>query len=210
MSNPVEAEQAAGPAVEAADIEDLARRFQNGDVRAFDDLVLACQSRMFNLAYRMLNNYDDAAELTQDIFVKVYKSIGKFSGRSKFSTWLYALALNTGRNRIRRNRRISRFEAFSMDDTPSVEDDERGYQAAATDRGPDSNASANETMTLVQMSIAELPGDFRAVAVMRDMQGMSYEEIAEAVGCSLGTVKSRISRARAMVRARLQQAGVTA
>ena len=210
MSNPVEAEQAAGPAVEAADIEDLARRFQNGDVRAFDDLVLACQSRMFNLAYRMLNNYDDAAELTQDIFVKVYKSIGKFSGRSKFSTWLYALALNTGRNRIRRNRRISRFEAFSMDDSPSGEDDERGYQATATDRGPDSNASANETMTLVQMSIAELPGDFRAVAVMRDMQGMSYEEIAEAVGCSLGTVKSRISRARGMVRARLQQAGVTA
>lgn len=192
------------------DIEQLARRFKDGDMGAFDELVGACESRVFNLAYRIVNNYDDATELTQDVFVKVYRSIGKFRGNSRFTTWLYSITANSCLNRLRRKKRISFFEARSLDDTG--EDESRKtpiLQAVDPNPNPSETHRRTEFTKLVENSIAGLPADFRTVIVMRDLQGMAYEEISVALSCSLGTVKSRLSRARNMTKDKLQRLGIT-
>lgn len=198
-------EQDNKPAVVAveADGEDLARRFKDGDDRAFDGLVRAYQSRMFNLAYRMLNSREDAEEATQEIFVKVHGAIGDFRGDSKFTTWLYAVAVNVCRNRLRSVKRRAMFEVRSGD---GYENQEGVLVEAVTKAadGPQGRLESAEMMRLVEKTIAALPAEFSSVMVMRDIQGMSYEEIAAAVGCSLGTVKSRLSRSREIVKEKLR------
>ena len=189
---------AAGP----SDADGLIERFKAGDEGAFDELVLLFQTRIFNLALRMLNSYDDAAEVTQEIFVRVYRSIGKFRGQSSFLTWLYTVARNMCCNRLRQTRRLSRYEVQPFES--ESEDGTHGApEMADPERNPAQRAEGQEIRALVEQGIAALPPDFGTVMIMRDIQGMEYSEIAEALDCSLGTVKSRLSRARLMVREKL-------
>ena len=187
----------------------LVVRAQSGEMAAFDELVTIFQSRMFNLAYRMVNSREDAADLTQEIFVKMYRSIHKFGGRSKFSTWLYAVAANCCRSGLRRLRRVSDREVVRLDAT-AENDAGRRYREL-----PDPAESVPETMgrgevkARIEAVIAELPEDARMVMVLRDLQGMTYEGIAEALQCSIGTVKSRLSRARLKLKDRLSREGLT-
>ncbi len=187
----------------------LVVRAQSGEMAAFDELVTIFQSRMFNLAYRMVNSREDAADLTQEIFVKMYRSIHKFGGRSKFSTWLYAVAANCCRSGLRRLRRVSDREVVRLDAT-AENDAGRRYREL-----PDPAESVPETMgrgevkARIEAMIAELPEDARMVMVLRDLQGMTYEGIAEALQCSIGTVKSRLSRARLKLKDRLSREGLT-
>jgi RNA polymerase sigma-70 factor (ECF subfamily) len=207
MSNHTEHQDVDG---QGPDIEGLARQFQDGDTAAFDALVNACESRVFNLAYRIVNSYEDATEVTQDVFVKVHRSIAKFKGRSKFTTWVYSITANTCRNRLRRRKRIRSFEACSLDDT-GADDSRTSPLFQAVDPNPDASEAhrRSELIAVVEESMASLPYEFRTVMVMRDLQNMTYEEISTALRCSLGTVKSRLSRARNMTQLRLQQLGIT-
>jgi RNA polymerase sigma-70 factor (ECF subfamily) len=185
--------------------EELVRRFQGGEEAAFDDLMRRFQRQMYNLAYRMLDNGEEANDLTQEIFIKVYRSIAKFRGESSFSTWLHAVALNLCRNRRRQLRRLSEFEAVSLDNPGHGETDGLPMQMAAPDTPPDKMLERTEIRHLVERTVAGLPEDFAAVVVMRDIQDMSYEEIAAALDCSMGTVKSRLSRGRLMVAEKLKR-----
>ena len=193
---------------EEARVNELVRQAQEGDMEAFDELVRTYQSPIFNLAYRMVNQHEDANDLTQEIFVKAYRAIGKFRGGSKFSTWLYALALNTCRSRRQRLNRIGFFESVSLDDRGDPEDGPVNRDLADTGDVPHRAAEKKETGEIVGRAIASLPDEFRGIIIMRDMQGLSYEEIAEATGCTVGTVKSRLWRARTKVRDILLKEGL--
>lgn len=185
------------------DGEELASRFRRGDERAFEGLVRSFQSRIFNLAYRILNNFDDADEATQEIFVKAHRSIDDFEGRCKFGTWLYTVGVNVCRNRLRQTKRRAEFEVRSLDNIDAPGSLQMEASTSARDC-PDRQLERVELMTLVEKCIAELPVEFAEVIVMRDVQGMSYEEVAIALDCSLGTVKSRLSRARQAVKEKLR------
>lgn len=181
---------------------------QDGEMAAFDELVLIFQSRMFNLAYRMVNNREDAADLTQEIFVKMYRSIDTFSGRSKFSTWLYALAANCCRSGLRRLRRISGREVIRLDaDDASVSERHHRELTDPVETVPET-ISRGEVKQRIETIIAELPEDARMVVVLRDLQGFTYERIADTLQCSIGTVKSRLSRARLKLKEQLIREGL--
>ncbi len=185
----------------------MVREAQRGDPRAFDELVREFQGTMYNLAFRMTNNAEDAADLTQEIFVKVYRSMGRFRGESKFTTWLHAVAANTCRSGLRKLRRIAWFETRSLDE-PRGEDDSRPFlEPEDPADGPAESAQRREKQEEIGAAVAALAEEFRIVLVMRDVQGASYEEIAGALGLSLGTVKSRLCRARFRVKEELVRKG---
>jgi RNA polymerase sigma-70 factor (ECF subfamily) len=206
MSKQMANGQDVGKSEQKARANELAQRFRGGDERAFDELVLMFQGQIFGLAYRLLNNNrEDADDAAQEIFVKVYRSISKFRGDAGFSTWLYTIAVNTCRSRMRKTKRRSSFEV-RIADRPGTEDDDYP-EPVAVDHGslPDKVLQMKELRRNVARVVADLPGDFATVMVMRDLQDMSYEEISVALGCSMGTVKSRICRARVMAREKLKR-----
>lgn len=187
---------------DAAVVNAILDRVRQGEDSAFDELVALFQRPMFNLAYRMLNNYEDANDAAQDIFIKVYNSLDKFRGDSKFSTWLYTLGSNTCRNKIRKRNRINQREVVSLDDTFEDSDNSK-----LTFVDPAADAieliKNKEVKELVEKAISELGDDYQRVIIMRDLEHLTYEEVAQATGSSMGTVKSRLSRARALVKEKL-------
>ncbi len=193
-------------ATEGVDVDDLVRRAQKGDADAFDELVRVFSGPMYNLAYRMAGNAADAGDLTQEIFVKLYRAIGKFGWRSKFSTWLYRLAANTCYSGLRKIRRVASAEVVRLDDDRA--DDVRSRDTPDPGDLPSRRLERRELRHQIEGAIAVLPEDFREVIVLRDLQGLTYEEIAESIGCSVGTVKSRLARARTRVKERLRRDGV--
>ncbi len=198
---------APGNASADAGVEALVRRVQVGDEAAFDELVRIFQAPMYNLAYRMVNNAEDASDIAQEIFVKAYHAIGKFRGESKFSTWLYALASNTCRSELRRLRRRAGFEV-SGGNRDGCDGGPPAPEAVDPGDQPAKSVERAETMEDIRESVSELPEEFRMVMVMCDMQNLSYEEAAAALGCSIGTVKSRLFRARTSMKDKLRRKGL--
>jgi len=183
-------------------VDELVSQIKEGKRTAFDDLVRLFQKPIFNLAFRMLNNYEAAQDVTQEVFVKVFRSLSQFKGESLFSTWLYAIAVNTCRNQRNAAQRKSLVE-FSGGEC--AESGQGGKDLMVDPApGPDTHVERNETRQAIQNVIAGLSEEFATAIILRDIQDMSYEQIAEVMGCSLGTVKSRISRARWMVREQLE------
>lgn len=189
-----------------AELVELARE---GDLQAFDQLVLKYQDLVYAYTCRMLRNPETAREITQDIFLRAYRYLKGFRGDSKFSTWLFTIASSTCKNalsyyglRARHAAEIHRNE------------DEEGNSTSLMDRIPDATFSPDveaeraEQIEMVRKSIEELPENFRQVVSLKDINGFAYEEIAEIIGCKVGTVKSRLARARIMLRENLIKAGV--
>ena len=172
---------------------------QKGHLPAFNQLVLLYQSIAYNVAYRILSNPDAAADATQDAFLKAYKAISKFRGGS-FKSWLLRIVTNTCYDQLRRKKRRP---ATSLDDLP-VDADHSLYLRDPASQ-PDEYAERQELNRAIQAGIGTLPVEQRVVVVLSDVQGMSYQEIVEITGLSLGTVKSRLSRGRAKLRDYLQQ-----
>jgi RNA polymerase sigma-70 factor (ECF subfamily) len=206
MSNPAEREVTRRMAEE--DTDRLVRRCQKGDADAFDALVGVYERKMYNLAYRMAGNHHDATELAQEIFIRLHRSIRKFKWRSKFSTWFYRLAMNVCCSGLRRRRRIASVEVYSIDDERDSEEGTWRNDPADEGPRPDEEVVGQEVLEQVQAVIASMPEDFRTVLVLRDINGMVYEEMAEVLGCSLGTVKSRLARARTRARELLKSQGL--
>ena len=166
-----------------------------GDVGSFNQLVLNYQSMAYNLAYRILGNRDAAADATQDAFLSVFKAIGKFRGGS-FKAWLLRIVTNAcyDQLRLKQRRPATSLDALLVLESAPVQ--------SLTDPGesPEEYAVRQELNRAIQVGIGTLPPEQRIALVLSDVQGLSYQEIAEVTGASLGTVKSRLSRARSKLR----------
>lgn len=179
---------------------------RKGDTDAFEELVRRHQKKMLNVAYRMLGNYDDACEVVQDAFVSAFRHIGNFEGRSGFSTWLCSIVINLSRNRLKQIHSRLRLEPLSLDDPISTDDGFVRFEPASDSPSALENLEKKDLQEKIQKCIGNLEGDFRAVLVLRDIQGFSYDEIGEALKLGAGTVKSRLFRAREAVRDCLKKA----
>jgi len=171
---------------------DLVRRCQNGDMAAFEQLFYKYQDRVYSTAYRMMNDQEDAQDLTQEIFLRAYQRIGKFDFRSAFSTWLYRLAVNLCIDELRKRKR-------SANTTPLEE-----AVLQADENTPEDHVMSRDREKRVWDAINSLKDKERSIIILRDIEGLSYKEIAEVLKCSLGRVKSRIHEARQKLKAILE------
>jgi len=180
-------------------------RLQKRDERAFVELVQLYQARVYKLVYRMLGRRDEAEDMAQEVFVQVFKAVGSFRGDSKLSTWIYRIAVNLCKNRIKYLGR-RKTEARDDDDAPDREreDGAPGVTSAAVHR-PDHMVEGYQLEQIVHECITEMDPDFREILVLRDVEDLSYEELAAITGLPDGTVKSRLHRARAMLKAAVEQ-----
>jgi RNA polymerase sigma-70 factor (ECF subfamily) len=173
---------------------------KKGNADAFEELVKKHQKKMLNIAYRMIGNYEDACEIVQDAFVSAYKAIRYFEGKAKFSTWLYTIVINLSRNRLNQLKIKSSREAFSMDDPVSTDSGELAVELASKEPSVLEKLEKRDVQQKVQECINSLDNEFREVIILRDMQGFSYDEIRDMLKMPEGTVKSRIFRARELLR----------
>ena len=170
----------------------IVQRVLEGDTNAFEELVLEYEKKVYNVALRMLNNSEDAADMTQEAFIKAYNSLQSFRGDSKFSVWLYRIVSNVCLDFLRsKNRRPT----VSL----SVEDDDgedAQLDVADESQSPELLLDRKLTRDSVRRGLDSLPPDYRQILLLREIQGLSYDEIAQALSLGVGTVKSRIFRAR--------------
>lgn len=192
------------------DDTDLIARCRAGDLAAFDTLVERHQNRIFNLCYWMLGNRDEAADAAQDAFIRAYRSLSNFRGDSAFSTWLHRIAVNTALDAASRRKRAplsySDVAPGTDDDDESPDIDSAPAPTELTENEPVFAALRRERHVAVREALARLPEHFRQVLVLFEIEGYAYEEIAEMLQTPLGTVKSRINRARLRLRDELQGA----
>ncbi len=169
---------------------------QKGDPEAFSVLVKRYSRRMFNVAYRMLGDYDEACDITQEAFLAAFRSIKAFKAEAKFSTWLCRIVINQAKNRLKQRQSLSRHEGASLDEAAAGQGDCACCLAASNESDPALQLERKELEAEVQKCISALDVDYRDGLVMRDIQGFSYEEIRDVLKIPDGTVKSRLSRAR--------------
>jgi RNA polymerase sigma-70 factor (ECF subfamily) len=179
---------------------------KKGDVDAFEVLVRRHEKRIFNIAYRVVGNYDEACEIVQDAFVSAYKNIKGFKGEARFSTWLYAICINHSRNRLKQLKTRQYREGRSLDDPIMTPDGELLADPPSSEPSALDRLEARDVQQRVQRCINALDAEFREVIVLRDIQGFSYEEISAMLKVPEGTVKSRLFRAREAMRVCLQGA----
>lgn len=164
----------------------------NGDLKAFDELIEKYEKTAYNIAFRMLKNPEDAMDVSQEAFIKVFKSIKTFNFESAFSTWLYRIVTNTCLDFLRkRNTNV-----YSIDNPIHTDEGEIERDIPDESDTPEELLEKKLTKELVNNSISKLDENHRVVIILRDIQGFSYEEISKIIDCSIGTVKSRINRAR--------------
>ena len=171
----------------------LIERSRNGELDAFEQIVRRYENKVYNIAYRFLGNHSDAADLAQEVFLRIYKALPGFRGDSSLTTWIYRITSNVCRDEIRRQQRA---HVVSIDTGPG---ENNAYSVNHLEnRGPtpEEVVEQDEFNSLVQKCLSELSEEHRLILIAREMQELSYEEIAEVMQCSLGTVKSRLSRAR--------------
>ncbi len=179
---------------------ELIMQAQRGDDAAFEELVQRHQRRAINVAFQLLRNEEDAVEVAQDAFVRVYRSLGGFRGECEFTTWLHQIVVNLARNKHRWWWRRGREVTMSLDAPVEAGDGEMSQQVAAPTDPADVELAKTEFVRTLERKMTELPRKFREVLVLRNVEELGYEEIAVVLRCSVGTVKSRIARAREALR----------
>jgi RNA polymerase sigma-70 factor (ECF subfamily) len=175
---------------------ELLARARRGDADAFAALVEPLQRRAFNLALRMLGDPDEAADVAQDALVRAYTRLGDFRGEASFATWLHRIVHNTALDALRWR---ARHPVEFLDPSPAAGDDPP-REVAAAGEGPEAAAVRADERRAILRALAALSPEFRAAVILRDVQGLDYDEVAAVTGVSLGTVKSRLHRARARLR----------
>jgi RNA polymerase sigma-70 factor (ECF subfamily) len=179
---------------------ELVKRVQAGDKRAFDVLVLKYQSRIINLISRYVSDHHAAMDVAQEAFIKAYKGLKNFRGDSAFYTWMYRIAINTAKNHLASAGRKMPEYAVDAQEAEQFEG-ESGLKEYAS---PERVLMRDEIQDTVHKAIEALPEDLKAAITLRELEGMSYEEIAEVMDCPIGTVRSRIFRAREAIDKRLK------
>jgi RNA polymerase sigma-70 factor, ECF subfamily len=167
---------------------------QKGDTDAFAVLVERHQKKMLNIAFRMMDDYDEACDVTQEAFVAAYKAIKKFKAEAKFSTWLYRIVVNLSQNHLKQLRGRAKREGISLDDPGEAGAAEGCRHPLINDANPGAQLERREREAQVQKCITSLDDEYREVLVLRDIQGFAYEEIRDILKIPDGTLKSRLSR----------------
>jgi RNA polymerase sigma-70 factor (ECF subfamily) len=167
---------------------------RRGEAVAFEELVRRYQHRVYGVTLRMMGNRADAEEMSQEVFLRVYRSAADFRGESKLSTWLYSIASRLCLNRLASGRW-----------RPAAQPEEVLLRIASAEADPGEHAERGEVEAALQRAIAELPEERRIVVVLRDLEGLAYEDIAQALGLELGTVRSRLHRARAELKGKMER-----
>ena len=187
----------------SAEVTDLSlvRRVQRGDKGAFDALVLKYQHKVVKLVTRYVRSLAEAEDVAQEAFIKAYRALPQFRGDSAFYTWLYRIAINTAKNAVASRERSPVVYDLDQGDRAEIYELQGRMKDGAT---PEALAMTEEIRSTVNAAIESLPEDLRTAIVLRELEGLSYEEIAAAMDCPVGTVRSRIFRAREAIDTRLQ------
>ena len=185
------------------DIAELVERARDGDARAFEALVNRYKDRIYSYVSRMLHDPIEAEDIAQETFVRAFQSLPHFRGASSLQTWLYRIASNLVIDSVRRQKRRED-NALSLDAPVDTDDGDMQRELADERRGPAELAESSVIQEEVRSAVARISPKLRPVLVMYDLQGMSYQEIAEILGCPLGTVKSRLFNARAQLKEQLE------
>ena len=185
---------------------DLIPKIKDGDMDAMADLMNRYTSKAFQIAYSILGNKDDAEEVTQDSFVRIYRALPFFRGDSEFSTWMYRIVVNQARNKYRWNRRRGSHMSVSIDREQEGESGNSiSFDLPDTGKTPDKELVFKEWEGEIAAEIKKLPPVNREALLLRNVKNLSYEQIASLLGCKVGTIKSRIARAREELRKRMRR-----
>lgn len=193
--------------MEEAEEQQLVERLKRQDEAAFNELVRLYDKRVFRLVLRMLNDRAEAEDVAQEVFVTIFKAIGNFRGESKLSTWIYRIATNHCKNRVKYLDRRARGKKTELDEVSEHGAMESASMSSSAQVArPDEQAEANQIERIVRAAIAELDEDQRELVILRDVENLSYEEIQQITGLPEGTVKSRLHRARLSLMKSVQKA----
>jgi RNA polymerase sigma-70 factor (ECF subfamily) len=177
----------------------LVQQCQTGDTEAFDELVRRYKDRVYNVIYRFLGNHEDALDVAQEVFMRAYRGLESFQGHAQVYTWLYSIAANLARNRLRDSSRKGRDQGSSLEAlqeaAPAL-----AQAAAAVHETPRTAAQRHELDAALRHCLDQLPEVYRLAFVLRIFDGLCYEDIASSAGCPAGTVKSRLNQARKLLR----------
>jgi len=179
---------------------DIVKSAANGDVGSFEQLVLLHQDKVYSLSLKLIGSAQDAEDLAQEVFVRAYRHIASFRGDSDFGTWLHRITVNTWLNQKRKNQPKA---AYSLDEPIHSDDGEVKREVADMSEEPESVLLASQMSEKLQKAVEGLPKDQKAVILLREVEEYTYEEIAKIMACSIGTVKSRLARARDALRVSL-------
>lgn len=187
--------------MDSAILSDLIRKAKNKDLQAFEKLVEAYQKRVFALCVQLAGNQDDAQDLAQEVFIQAFASINNFRQESDLGTWLHRIAVNKWINISRKQKKT---QLVYLDAPVKTVNGEVQREVAASDGNPQEFVEEKEFHAQVRKALYQLTYEHRAVLVLREIQGYTYEEIAEILDCSIGTVRSRLNRARKAMKDNLQ------
>lgn len=171
----------------------LIQKSQRGDMDAFEQLLLRYEKKVYTIAYKYMGNAEDASDLAQEAMIKAYQSIGTFRGESSFGTWIGRITANKCLDELRKRKKL---QTTSLDEELELEEGSVQKEIVSERDTPEQHTIRQETVHYVQQKLQQMKEEYRMVLVLRELEGHSYEDIADMLNCSLGTVKSRISRAR--------------
>lgn len=198
MSTPVEDE------VTSDSDNEIVKRVQQGDKEAYNILVLRYQHKVCDIAFRYVGNYVDANDVAQEAFIRAYRALNNFRGESSFYTWLYRITSNTAKSFIEKNQKMR--HAANIDDLEfELENSHDERSQLVTHESPDSLIESEELQQVINQTVKELPSDLKRAIILREVEDMSYEDIAQVMKTPIGTVRSRIFRARQFIEERLVQ-----
>lgn len=177
--------------------KNLLEKAKNRDIEAFEVLIEGCRKKVYNISLRFLGNQEDAMDISQEVFIKIFRSLESFKGNSSFDTWVYRMTVNLCLDELRKRKNKN---VISIDESFPSEDGDFKKQFDDKSPGPDVLAERKETKRIIEDAVNSLNEEHRTAIILRDIQGFSYEEVARLINCPEGTVKSRINRARQALR----------
>lgn len=185
--------------------EGLVEKARQGDIKAFEELVVLYQDRVYAQCRQLTGDAVDAEDLAQEVFILAYRGIASFRLEADFGTWLHRIAVNTWINHQRRKKNVI---AFSLDEPLETGDGEVSREIAASDDGPQEHLEQVEFREVVDQAFKRIQPEYRAALILREIEGYNYDDIAHLLDCSLGTVKSRINRGRKALKKELEKLGL--